>query len=226
MKTAIAAALFSLGILATSAQADWLLKQKTAAAGQEKDMTVKIKGDKVRSDVGDEMSVIIDADKGETLMVMHGQKKIMKMNPDAMKGLAGLAAKLTGNSDTGSGEGSLVATGQKEKIGEWDCEIYTWKGDQGKFWICKDFEHYEELNKLMEKMTNSMGMGGQRLMPKASETPGMVVKSEVTMMGQKSTSELTSIEETEFADADFEAPEGYETMGLPNIPGLNLPGGN
>ena len=65
-----------------------------------------------------------------------------------------------------------------------------------------------------------------RLSPKASETPGMVVKSEVTMMGQKSTSELTSIEETEFADADFEAPEGYETMGLPNIPGLNLPGGN
>ena len=54
------------------------------------------------------------------------------------------------------------------------------------------------------------------LAPQASDFNGMVVKSEITMMGKSVTLSLVSAKE-------FVAPEGYNEMKLPVMPGCPAP---
>ena len=212
-----------MGWAAVSAQADLVMKQKVTTGGKEQSLTTRIKGDLARMDIGNEMSVIMDSATGKSTTLMHSMKTVMTVDANAMKGLMDMAAKLSGQDSEKKGdEPSIKPTGEKEKIGEWDCEIYDWNGGKGKLWICKDFDGFAEINQLSEKMSSSMGMKDNPMMLKAEELPGMVIKSEMTVMGQNAVTERVSVDKGELPDADFQAPEDYKTMSLPG--GLQIPG--
>lgn len=199
--------------------ADWVIIQKSTAVGQEREMTMRIKGSKARADVGADMSMIVDSDSGSTTMLMHQRKVMMKMDAAAVKGIVDAAGKLLGGQD---GEGSkLKATGQKEKVREWDAEIVTWESKMGtgKFWVAKDFPDFKEINAISDKLSSALGNPMSSKFPKAEEFGGMVVKSETTMLGQTATTELVSAKKQDVDAAAFEIPADYKEMKLPGFPG-------
>jgi hypothetical protein len=198
--------------------ADWTITQKNTTDGKAENMVIKVKGDKTRADVGDQMSVISDAAAGEITMFMHAQKMMMKMNGDSMKGIMALAGQMLGK---GSVPSKPVATGQMEKVGEYETEIYTWNGQlgSGKFWVAKDFPGFAELNAVQDKLMKAMGNPAASFAPQNSDFPGMVVKSEMNVMGKSALSELVSVAKDPVDEAIFKAPEGYQEMKMPTLPG-------
>lgn len=204
-----------LFLAATLARADWVLVQKTNTGGMENEITTKIKGEQARVDMGDKMTVIVGAE-GMT-MLMHAQKMMVKMDPAAMKAAVEKAAK--GAADKAAAK--PVATGKKEKVGEWDTEIFTWESQmaKGRFWVSKDFPKYAEISALSDKLGKVVGGSVSGLAPQASDFNGMVVKSEVTMMGKEVTSLLVSAKEETLDEKEFVPPAGYNEMKMPAMPG-------
>ncbi|MDB6075375.1 MAG: hypothetical protein JWO89_3015 [Verrucomicrobiaceae bacterium] len=218
MKPYLALALF---FAAQSLHADWVIVQKTNTAGAETPVTIKIKDNKIRNDMGDKMTVLLDADAGGAQMFMHDQKKLIRMDAAAMKGMTAMAGKFLGD----AAPEKPKATGEKVKVGEWDTEVYTWESKIGtaKFYVAKDFPKYAELNKVMDKIAKSMGNPMAAMFPSAADFPGMSVKSEMTMMGKVTTSELVSAKEEAVSADEFKAPEGYTEMKIPGFPGGGAP---
>src|ERR1700750_1835068 len=88
-------AFFFLLALTTSLRADLTLIQKVDAAGTTGEMTIKFKGDKVRIDPAPDLSIITDSKTGDTITLMHGEKKAMRISGDKMKAAAEMVKKLT-----------------------------------------------------------------------------------------------------------------------------------
>jgi uncharacterized protein DUF4412 len=207
---------FAVLVLATTfATADWVLVQKTDADGKESQVITKVKGDQARVDMGDKMSVILGAD-GMT-MLMHAQKMMIKRDLATMKAM--LDKMKEGLADKQSAA-KPVTTGQKEKVGEWDTEIYTWEGKMGKgrFWVAKDFPKHKEISAVSDRLGKLMGGSMSALSPQAADFDGMVVKSEVTMMGKSVISSLVSAKEEEVDAKEFVPPQDYNEMKLPSAP--------
>jgi hypothetical protein len=200
------------------ARADWVIVQKTNTAGEEKETVTKIKGEQARVDVGTQMSVMVGAEG--MMMLMHTQKVLMKMDLATMKTALEMAAKASAPLDK-QPAAKPVATGQKEKIGDWEAEIFTWEGQLGKgrFWVAKDFPKFAEINAINDKLGKAMGNAMAGLAPQASDFSGMVVKSEMTMMGKNMVTLLISAKEQEVDAKEFTAPEGYSEMKMPMQPG-------
>jgi len=212
------APLFALLFCLSSAQADWVIIQKTNADGQEKDMTLMIKGELARVNMGADMSAIMGAE-GMT-MLMHSQKMVMKMDAAMVKQAMDMAAKMVG-AQGGAPAAKPVATGQKEKVGEWEAEIFTWEGMMGKgrFWVAKDFPKFAEINAVSDKLGKAMGSPMASMAPQAADFNGMVVKSEMVMMGKTIITTLVSAKEQDLDAKEFTAPEGYNEMKMPALPG-------
>jgi hypothetical protein len=81
-------ALFLLLAGTASLRADLTLVQKVDMAGTPGEMTIKFKGDKVRIDPAPELSMITDSKTGDTVTLMHGEKKAMRISGDRMKAAA------------------------------------------------------------------------------------------------------------------------------------------
>lgn len=212
MKKAALILLVSLLSLHTSF-ADWIIIQKTTTDGQDQNITIKVKADKARIDVGDQMSLISDSAVGDMMMFMHSQKMMMKMNGDSMKSLMALAGQVAGN----DAPSKPVATEQTEKVGDYDTVIYTWTGKMGagKFWVAKDFPDFKALNEMQDKMMKALGNPAAAFAPQSSDFPGMVVKSEMEMMGKKSVTLLISAKPDPVDESVFKAPDGYQEMKMP-----------
>ncbi|MBE2283280.1 MAG: DUF4412 domain-containing protein [Prosthecobacter sp.] len=214
----ITRALIVLLSAASVAHADWIIEQKTTTEGQEKKTVTRIKGEQARVDVDGQMSVI--AGPEGMVMLMHTQKMLMKMDLATMKSAIEMAAK---NLPVAADQpvAKPVATGQKEKVAGWEAEIYTWEGQLGKgrFWVAKDFAKYEEINAMNDKLGKAMGNALAGLSPQASDFGGMVVKSEMTMLGKSVSTQLVSAKEQEVDAKEFTIPEGYNEMKMPAIPG-------
>ncbi|WP_395739514.1 DUF4412 domain-containing protein [Prosthecobacter sp.] len=212
MKT-LALSFAALILTASLASADWVLVQKVDTDGKEDTITTKIKGDQARVDMGDKMTAFMGLE-GMTVL-MHDQKKMMKMGIAQIKALVEMAGKAAGKPAS-----KPVATGQKEKIGEWDTEIYTWEGSvaQGKFWVAKAFPKFAEINALNDKLGKIMGGAMAGMAPQATDFDGMPVKSVMTVMGKTVTSTLVSAKEGDLPASDFAVPEGYSEMKIPGAP--------
>ncbi len=210
----LAHTLLALLCSATFAQADWVLVQKTTVEGEQKEMTTKIKGEQARVDVGGEMTMILDA-SGMT-MLMHAQKVMMKADPATMKAMMEASAKAA-DPTKDQPKAKPAATGEKEKLGEWNTEIFTWEGSMGKgrFWVTKDIAKSAEINAVSDRLGKAMGNPMASVVPLASDFDGMVVKSEMTMMGKTITTTLSSVAEQDIDVKEFALPEGYTTMTMP-----------
>ncbi len=215
-------AVFFLALLLTQPLlADWVMVQKTSIEGQgePQEINIKLKGDQARMDLGTQMTLLSNSTTGEMKMYLHAQKMVMNMNGDTVKSAMALAGQFLGKMDGKADKPK--ATGQKEKIGNYDAEIYSWSGKlgKGKFWVAAGFPNYQELNALQDKMGKAMGNPAASLAPKSTDFPGMVMKSQMEMLGKTTTTELISAKEESVNEDAFKAPEGYQEMKLPGLPG-------
>jgi hypothetical protein len=206
-------------LLAATASADLIVELKIESPMMNTNTTMKMKGDKMRADVDGgptgQMSTITDAKTGDVVTLMHAQKMAMKISAAQMKQSLD-QLKAAGGLKDGAAAVAPKATGEKEKVGDYDCEIYTWSdgNTSAKFWVAKNHPKADALKAFSKQMRNAVP--GAKMGPDESELPGPAVKSEVTSQGQKITSTLVSVKEQDLDAKDFEVPADYKSMALPS----------
>ncbi len=216
-RTAVLASL----LLATAlARADIVVEQKMESAMMNGNITMKVKGDKARMDMpspaGGSQTMIFNNASGEITTLMHAQKMAMKMNFNAIKAQAEAQQKAAGI-DPATME-APKATGTKEKVGQWDTEIYSYQvgPSKGRLWVAKDYPNGKAINDQINAVSAKMAAGG--LDPTKLNVPGMVVKTEMETPGGKFTTTLVKATEQDVPESEFVMPADYKEMSLPSAP--------
>ena len=215
-------------IASLHARADLVLVEKIDGAGplsQGEGITIKIKGDKIRTDMSAQMSSITDTNSGDIVMLMHGQKSYMtmsaaktKMMMDQMKAMAGKPAA----SATPQAVPKFVSTGKKEEVSGYKTEIFTanYDGNTITCWVAADFPNaaslMQQLRKMQESMLSKLG-GSMGSAPKMDSLPGVPIKTEFDAGGKKITTTIVSLKEEPVNAADLEIPSGYTEMKMPSF---------
>src|SRR4029077_13739763 len=104
---------FILGFL-LSARADLTIVQRVEGAGQNGDITVKIKGDKERIDAPSQPTRIIDGKTGEMTDLMNDKKSFVRISAEQIKAAAETINKFDGGEKPAAPK--LTSTGKKETI--------------------------------------------------------------------------------------------------------------
>src|SRR6185369_13183637 len=172
-----------------------------------------VKGDRARVDVpapdGGQTTMLVDLKAGQMMTLVHAKKLLTKTD------LAQAKAALEEQQKAAGIDLSKIQpkdTGQKEKVGDYDCEIFQLdlgNGTSSKMWVAKDYPNYkgitDQLNKFNSAGAVAMGLNGVKI-----DLGGMTIKTEVTMPLGKLVSTLVSVKEQGVPDAEFEVPAGYE----------------
>jgi thiol-disulfide isomerase/thioredoxin len=207
-----------------TACADFVIKQKVESPMMSGEVTMQIKGDKVRTDVPfglmgmGSMSTIADLNTGDTVMLMHKHKAAAKISGAQLKEQMAAVKKQVEKAAV-AGAAKPQATGKTEKVGDYNSEIYTWASTNGMkmtLWVAKDFPNYKQIQEQLKKLSELSPFGmGKSMGPDENTLPGMVVKREMESLGQKITTTLISAKEEPVDLAVFEVPKDYTDMTQP-----------
>lgn len=211
--------LFVFLLLLTTSRADLIVVQKAEGSGQSGEQTIRIKGDKARTDLAQQLSLLTDTKTGDIVTLMHNPKTFMRM-PTAQTGaMLEQLRQARGTEEPPK----LEAAGRKEKVGTYDCEVFTTSLGEMKFtyWITKGVPNSATVaQQITALQRGGLGEMAKGLMPDPSEFPGIAVKTEMNLKGQKVTTTLVSIKEEAVDPAIFEIPSEYREA---TAPALNLP---
>jgi thiol-disulfide isomerase/thioredoxin len=207
-----------------TARADFVIKQKVESPMMSGEVTMQIKGDKVRTDVPfglmgmGSMSTIADLNTGDMVMLMHKHKAAAKISGAQLKEQMAAVKKQVEKAAV-AGAAKPQATGKTEKVGDYNPEIYTWASTNGTkmtLWVAKDFPNYKQIQEQLKKLSELSPFGmGKSMGPDENTLPGMVVKREMESLGQKITTTLISAKEEPVDLAVFEVPKDYTDMTQP-----------
>lgn len=199
-------------------RADVVIVEDVQANGQTQEITVKIKGGKIRTDVGKEMSAIMDLDSGDLTTIMHAQKMFIKM-AGKMKAIFEQAKKAQADAAASGTPPKITDTGKQEKVGDYNTEIYTVESDRGKvtLWVTKDVPNYAAIKEEMKKLQALQAMSG-KAETDTSKVDGVPVKVEAVVDGKTITTNMVSIKQDQVDDAEFQTPADYKEMQMPQMP--------
>jgi Domain of unknown function (DUF4412) len=207
-----------LAALTVAASADLIIETKIESPQMNSNMTTKIKGGKVRANLTGPMgamSSIIDSATGESVQLIHGQKMAMKTSAEQMRQALEMSKRAAGATpDKEAAQTKPKATGQKEKIGEYECEIYTWSGSgtTSRFWVA--LKHPQAaLLKAAEKQMRSGALGMAAMGPDMSDL-GPALKTETEVANMKTVATILSVKEESVDASEFEVPKDYQVMDM------------
>ncbi len=211
-------AICGLPLVLISSRADVTVVQTLDSAMMKGEMVMKVKGDKARTDMPagmmGNMTVLMDVKAGESITLMHGPKMMLRMKTgDAMAAAAAAvdATKIQ----------KPKATGQTEKVGAWDAEVFEAETGMGpaRMWVAKDFPNYAAVQKELKRISEATTKG-KTFDPSNFDMGGMVVKSEMSSPVGKIISTLVRVDTKSLDAREFEVPQGYTEQKMPAIPGL------
>ncbi len=212
VKTLLAALLLA----SAAGRADLVIVQHVEGSGQSGDQTIRIKGDKARTDLAQQLSMITDGATGNVVTLMHSQKTFLKVSAEQTKAMMEQMQKLRPAGDPPK----LVPTGKTEKIGAFDCEIFTtnFGGVAVTYYVAKGFPNYPAILAQMEKLqAGSISAMTKGMMPELKEFPGMQMKTEMELGGKKVITVLVSAKEENVDPAVFEIPKDYKEVTAPGL---------
>ncbi len=218
--------LVALVFTIVTARADLVLEQKIESAMINGNTTTTIKGDKIRVDMPatpqGAISTIMDVNTGDSVTLMHGQKVMIKISGAEIKQTAENMKKARANGAAANAEPpKFHDTGKTEKVGDYSTEIYTWSSPDGAnqtVWVAKNFPNYARIKVQMDKLSNSpVAQMSKDTSPAVCALPGMVVKTQMEVNGQKLTSTLVSVKEESVDASAFDVPKDYKLMTQPVV---------
>jgi hypothetical protein len=217
--------LLTLALTAVASRADLIVEQKVEGPMPPGNIVIKVKGDNLRIDMPSgpmgAMTMLMNVNTGDSVNLIHGQKMAMSISGAQTKAMMEMMKKQApGGAEAAAPK--LQATGKKEKVGEYDAEIYTWSGGGANqtLWVVKDYPGFDKFKDELTKLNKAAASGfAQGAQPDFSTLPGMVVKTVAESAGTKLTSTLVSVKQEPLDAALFEAPKDYQSMAQPTLPG-------
>ncbi len=199
------------------ARADVVVVQKIDGGGQSGEQTIRVKGGKARADIGGSVSVIFDRETGETITLSHTQRGTVTLTPAANRAMLEKLQKARGSTEPPA----LVAAGKKEKIGEYQCDVFTAElgAVKATYWLAKEYPQYQNFLDALDVLESSplaATKGG--VAPRTKDLPGMPMKIQMEMGTQKVTVTLISAKAENVDPAIFQIPAGYKDLPSPPSP--------
>lgn len=216
---------FALALVAalTSARADLTIVQKIEGAGALPEMTMKIKGEKVRIEATPEVTSIFDGKTGEMVNIMNAQKMVMRMSAEQAKAAAAMAGNQLAAQGAKPGEKVKVTpTGKKEKINGHDTEEYVAETPAYKasYWVAKNYPQGDAIMKQLQA-TSSQALSATSMgMPDFRDFPGLPIRTNVSMGGQNYSTTITAVKMDTLPESEFTVPQGYQEMKMPSMESL------
>jgi hypothetical protein len=208
------------------ARADLTIVQKIEAGGRPGEVTVRIKGDKVRVDPAPQVSMITDTKTGDTLTLMHDQKKVMRMSGERMKAAAEMVSKFAGDSSPAASPGEqrarLTPLGRTEQVNGMTTQLYSADTVAGKatYYIAPDYPDGAAILKEMQTLQpTALANAAPGKLPDFRDLPGVPVKIEIDSHGRQTVMTLVSINRDPIPDAEFTVPPAYTEIKVPQILG-------
>jgi hypothetical protein len=212
------AAVFSLACLALSARGDFLIKERFEQSDQVQQITLKIKGTKVRLDTGEETSALIDSETGVTTLLIHPNKAFLKISAEEIKQQSKALKEMLGQKLENPADVLLKPTGKTEKINGFDTEEYTtnFNGVEMSLWIAKQYPNYQQIVRALYQVQNGPAMEAFRSISiPPDKYPGLPIRTTQTILGQKIVMTLDSAQEIDVPDAEFAIPADYKELNPP-----------
>jgi len=210
----------ALMFLGSIGRGDIVIVQRVDGGGQSGEMTVKVGGDKVRTDVSPQVSTITDVATGSTITLMHAQRSYMVMSAAMVAQMAKVMQK-SGGAAAAANAGVPTATGKSDKINGYNAAEYTFSNGIVKttYWMSTDFPNAKAVSDALAKFRK----GGLADMTKAfapdmSLLPGVPVKTETVFNGQKIVTELVSASDVKVDRTEYQVPAAYTELKLPVMP--------
>jgi outer membrane lipoprotein-sorting protein len=213
------ASLLSLALVAglcATARADFTIVQKVEGKASANEITLKLKGDRVRMEATPQMTMIVDGKTGDTITLMNAQKKFLRISGDKDKAIAELAAKYGGNS---AEKPKLTATGKKMTINGFEAEEYVGetKSFKASYWIAPSFPDSAAIMKQLQAVIPAAWNDLAKGMMDYRDLPGFPLRTQVKTEDGEITSTVTAIKREPLSDAEFSIPNDFQEMKIPNV---------
>ena len=211
-------AFFFLLAVTTSLRADLTLIQKVDAAGTTSEMTIKFKGDKVRIDPAPELSMITDSKTGDTVTLMHGEKKAMRISGDKMKAAAEMVKKFTAATPADR-KAKLTPLGRKETVNGMSTDVFTADTSVGKatYYIAMNYPDGPAIIQEMKAAQPSALANSGTNIPDFRDLPGVPVKIEMDTARGHVVMTLISAKHDAIPNSVFDVPANYADMKMPDL---------
>jgi hypothetical protein len=209
-----------LSFVGATALADLTIVQKVEVGSTPGEMTIRIKGDKVRVDPAPEVSMITDNKTGDTVTLMHGEKKAIRMSGEKMKAAAEMVSKFTG-ATPGASARTFTPVGRKENVNGMSTDLYSIDTPVGKatYYIAPNYPDAAAILKEMQTAQPAALANAATNMPDFRNLPGVPVKIEMDGQNRHMVMTLVSIKRAPIADSEFVVPSDYSEMKMPDILG-------
>ena len=213
---AFALSLASVAALSLTARGDFTVIQKVEGKGQTREITLKIKGDKIRMEATPQMTMIVDGRTGDTITLMNTQKKIVRISGDKAKAIAELAAKYGGGT---SAKPKLVATGKKMTVNGYEADEYVAESKQFKarYWIAPSFPNAEAVLKQLQAVVPAAWNDLAKGMIDYRDLPGFPIRTQMTIGDDEIISTVVTVKTDPLSDAEFLPPKDFQEMKIPNV---------
>ena len=199
-----------------AARADVTIVQKIEGGINSGEMTLRIKDDKARADIAPQISMITDLATGEVTTLQHAAKLFIKLSGEQARAV--LEKVKDQQKAAGAEPPKLTPSGRTEKIDQHVCEVFTWSAGEIRStdWIAKDHPDAAALLPVLDRFQSAGLAGAARpLQPAMSELPGLLIKREMTIGTQKTTTTLISVSQAALDPSIFTVPADYKAQPAP-----------
>ena len=223
--------LFVLGISfivsTQSLRADVTIVQKIEGLGSPSEMTMKIKGDKVRIDVSPQVTTIFNGKTGEMINLMKDQKTAVRISADKMKAAAEMIKEFGPQKEI-TEKTKLVSTGQRETINGYETEQYVYDGPDFKatYWITFNYPNGAAILRELQSVKAEAWNAANARLPDYGNFPGLPLRTRmVTKKGEANdrtnefTSTIISAKQDPLGESEFAVPKDFKELALPDVLG-------
>src|SRR5438045_6963866 len=211
-------ALFFLLAAAAPLRADLTHVQRVDMAGTPGEMTIKVKCDKVRVDAGPQVSMSSDAKTVDTITLIHGEKKVMRISGDKMKAAAEMVKKFAGPTPAEQ-KSKLTPLGRKETVNGMPTDVFSVDTAVGKatYYIATSYPDAAAIMKEMKTAQPSALANSGTNVPDFRDLPGVPVKIEMDTVKGHVVMTLVSVKRDPIPNSDFSVPRDYTDVKMPDI---------
>jgi hypothetical protein len=206
-----------------SARADLTLVQNVEGLGSPSEVTIKIKGNKLRIDASPKVTTIFDGGTGEMINLMREEKRVVRMSADKLKAAAEMINKFRPPKE-GAEKPKLIATGQKETINGYETEQYLYDGPDFKavYWIAPKYPNGADVLKQLQAVKSDTWNATGMNWPDYRDFPGIPLRTRLTPKnptagGSEITSTISSVKQDPLNDSEFTVPPDFKEVKVPDI---------
>jgi len=209
--------LLSAACFALTARADLTIVQKVETKGTSAEVILKVKDDKARLETTPQMTTILNGKTGETITLMHAQKRVIRISGDKAKAIAEMASKYTGGTP---GAPRATSTGKKTTVGNYETEEYVSETPtfKARYWIAAAYPEAASLLKQLQAAIPTVWNDVAKGMLNFHDLPGLPLRTQIKMGENEVTSTIISIKNDPLNESEFMVPKDFAEIKIPNIP--------